>query len=181
MGYRDYAKDYEIHYEEIPGRKKPKAIRVYVGPWFRFRVSPERIRYLRWAYTLGLGVIAAALLIPMCIDCAFTRTWYIQTPAVAAWIPWLLAAASTWRLWTAGERVDREHRDLLHDRMSGASLFLMGLCMISTVGCVVLLSQQKAQAADFLVCGCSLVSAVGGMALFALRKDLQMERIEDSK
>lgn len=181
MGYRDYAKDYKIEYVQLPGKKRSKAVRTYIGPYFRFTAPPERIRVLRWFYLIGLVFTALLLLIPMCIDCPFTRTWYIQGPAAAAWIPWTLAVGATWRLWTAGERVDREHCELLHDRMSSACLFLMGLCIISCTGCVVRLSEQPASMDDYMVCGCCMGSAVCGMALFSKRKELEMIREETPK
>lgn len=179
MGYRDYAKDFEIEYVEQPGKKRPKAVRIYVGPYFRFRVSPQRVKFLRWFYLAGLAAMAVLLLIPMCIDCGFTRTWYIQGPAAGAWIPWVLAVGAAWRLWTAGERVDREHCELLHDRMSSACFFLMGLCGISCIGCVVSLSNGAAAAADHIVCACCLGSTLCATALFAKRKELEMVRVEE--
>ena len=84
-----------------------------------------------------MAIIALTLLIPMCMDCTFTRIWYIQVPAVASWIPWVFAAMATYRLWTAKEQVDREHNALLGGRMSGACLFLMGFCLISFLGSIV--------------------------------------------
>ncbi len=181
MGYRDFAKDYQIEYEDRPGKKRPKAVRIYVGPYFRFTASPERLRFLRWFYTAALVLAAVFLLIPMTLDCPFTRTWYVQVPAVAAWIPWVLSMGALWRLWTAGELVDREHYELLYNRMSGAGLFLMGLSIISTAGCIVLLSQQEATGQDSIVCACCLAASVCGMAVFAKRRELDMERVENPR
>ena len=180
MGYREYAKDYKIEYEDRPGRKRPKAVRVYVGPWYRFEQSPEKIRFLKWFYLIGLAVVAAALLIPMCIDCAFTRLWYIQVTAAGAWIPWVFAACATWRLWTAGEKVDREHNDMLGSRMSGACLFLMGLCLISTFGCFYAMVNVGTMAtADYVTSGCNMLAGIGGIALFSRRKELNMIPVEE--
>lgn len=178
MGYRDYAKDYEIRYEEREGRKRPKAVRVYIGPWFRFVQPPQRIRRLRWFYLVLLFLTAAFLLIPMCIDCGFTRTWYIQVPAAVAWIPWLLSGGAVWRLWTAGEQVNREHYELLHDRMSSSCLFLMGFFLISCVGCAVKLSEGSAAPADYLVCLSNMAGGISAMAMFSQRKALEMTRAE---
>ena len=179
MGYRKYAKDFEIEYVDRPGKKRPKAVLIYVGPYFRFAASPERIRRLRWFYLIGMASMALLLLIPMCVDCAFTRTWYIQTPLAAAWIPWALAAASVWRLWTAGEKVDREHYDLLHDRMSGSCLFLMGFAIVSVAGCVLRLSRTAPTANDLLICGCCLGAGICGVVLFSRRKELEMIQEEN--
>lgn len=178
LGYREFAKDYAIEYVDRPGHKRPKAVRVYVGPWYRFAAPAERIRFLRWFYLIGLGVLAILLLIPMCIDCTFTRIWYIQTPAAAAWIPWVLAACATWRLWTAGERVTREHNSLLGARMSGSCLFLMGFCLISCVGCVYALTVEAAAAVDYVICACCMLSGVVSIALFSRRKGLDMVMID---
>ena len=79
LGYREYAKDFEIEYVDRPGRKRPKAVRIYVGPHFQLKVSPDRIRWLQRFYLAGLLACGVFLLIPMCIDCGFTRTWYIQS------------------------------------------------------------------------------------------------------
>lgn len=178
MGYREFAKDYEIQYENCPGRKRPKAVRVYVGPWFRFKAPPEKVRFLRWFYLVGMAISFLGILIPLCIDCAFTRIWYIQVPAVAALIPWVFAACATWRLWTAGEKVNREHNHLLGGRMSGACLFMMGFSGISAIGCIYTLTSQGAFGLDYLVCACSLLATVSGIALFSRRKSLDMEMID---
>lgn len=179
MGYREYAKDYEIEYVERPDKKRPKAVRIYVGPYFRFAASPERVRWLRWFYLIGMASMALLLLIPMCVDCAFTRTWYILTPLAAAWIPWMLAAAATWRLWTAGEKVDREHYDLLYGRMNSSCLFLMGFGIASVAGCVLQLSRTAPMAKDLLACAACLGTGICGVMLFSRRKELEMLQEEN--
>ena len=179
MGYRKYAKDYEIEYVTPPGKKRPRAVRIYVGPYFRFKASPARIQKLKWLFLIGLVLTAVCLLIPMMIDCAFTRTWYVQGPAAASWIPWCLASAACWRLWTARDKVDREHYDLLHDRMSSACLFLMGLCLGSGVGCVLAQTSRQPAPEDYVVCFCYLAAAVMGIILFSKRKELEMIQVEN--
>lgn len=179
MGYRDYAKDYEIEYQDQPGKRRPKMKRIYIGPYYRFSISEKRVRWLRWFYLINLILAASFMMIPMCIDCPFTRTWYIVVPSVAAWIPWLLAAAATWRLWTAHGKVNREHYELMHERMSGASLFLMGLNAISAIGCLTSLSNQTATTPDYLICVGALGAVFCAAALFSRRKELEMTREEN--
>ena len=94
MKYRDFAKDYEINYVSVPGKTRLKAIRVYKGPYFSFLAPPKRIRFLRWYYLTAMILLAFILIVPMCIDCAFTRAWYIQVPSAVAWIPFVLAVTS---------------------------------------------------------------------------------------
>ena len=178
MGYREYAKDFEIEYIQRPGKKRPKAVRIYVGPYFQLKVSPEQVRRLQRFYLICLLACAAFLLIPMCIDCTFTRIWYIQVPAAAGWIPWLLAADSVWRLWTAKPRMEREHADLIHDRMSSSSLFLTGFFGISCIGCTMQMGSQVA-GADWLVSLSYVAGLLCSCAMFARRKELEMNRLEN--
>ena len=178
MGYREYAKDFEIEYVQRPGKKRPKAVRIYVGPYFQLKASPERVRWLRRFYLICLLACAVFLLIPMCIDCAFTRIWYIQVPAAAGWIPWLLAADSVWRLWTAKPKMEREHADLIHDRMSSSCLFLTGFFAISCVGCTLNMG-GPATGADWLVSLCYIAGLLSSCGMFAKRKELEMIRLEN--
>lgn len=179
MGYRKYAKDYEIEYVSRLDRKKPKAVRIYVGPYFRFSAPPERIRVLKWRYLAGIVLLFAVLLVPLCIDCLFTRTWFIQLPAVAAWIPFVLAAASVWRLWTAGEKVEREHYDLMYQRLCGSLLFLMAFGAVSLAGCAALLFRETRGAEDLVVLFCYIAQLVCGAVLFSWRKGLVMDEVEN--
>lgn len=174
MGFREFAKDYKIEFVERPGRKRPKAVRVYVGAWYRFKEPPEKIRFLRWFYLISLAVVLTALIVPMCIDCTFTRTWYIQVPAAIAVIPAVFACCAVWRLWTAKEKVDREHKYMLGDRMSGASVFLMVFCGASFLGCVYESIANTAAPTDLLVSGCCMLSVIGSVAMFSRRKSLEM-------
>lgn len=174
LGFRDFAKDYKIEFVDRPGHKRPKAVRVYVGAWYRFKEPPEKIKYLKWYYLVALLAVALTSVVPMCIDCNFTRIWYIQLPAVMVSIPWVFAACAVWRLWTAKEKVDREHKTLLGDRMNGASLFLTVFSVASFLGCVVASFISAPQIADILVSGCCLLSGAGSIAMFAKRKQLEM-------
>lgn len=179
MGYKQYAKDYEIEYVDRPGKKRPKAVRIYVGPYYRFAADPQRVRQTRWLYLAGLMSLALFLLLPLCVTGTLARTWYVQVPAAVAWIPWVLAAASVWRLWTAGEKVDREHRDLTGGRMSGASLFLLIFSLISAVGAAVTAARIEPAREDWLVVGCMACAAVCSALLFVRRKDLAMIEVEN--
>ncbi len=181
MGYRKYAKDYEVEEQVREGKRRKKYVRIYVGTYYRFVAPPERVAWLKRFYAVLLLAMAVLLLIPMLIDCNFTRSWFVAVPSTLCWLPWIFAAGAAWRLWTAGEKVVREHRDLLHDRMSGASLFLMGFACISVLGCVFTLFQQEASAWDYVVCADLLAAAVCSVPLFSHRKELEMEPVPDSK
>lgn len=179
MGYRKYAKDYEIEYVDRIGKTREKAVRIYVGPYFRFIASPEQIRRLRLSYLVLILLAALLLVVPMCIDCAFTRTWYIQIPAAAAWIPWVFSAGALWRLWTAGEKVEREHYDMLYGRMSGASVFIMIFSAISIIGCAALLIKQGGTGRDIISALCCVGVLVCSSLMFSKRNLLKMSEEEN--
>lgn len=178
MGYRKYAKDYEIEYENRIGKRKPEAVRIYVGPYFRFTASAEKVKKLKWVYLALAVVSAAALLVPMCMNCEATRTWYVQVPAAIAWIPWVLAACSVWRLWTAKDKVEREHYDMMYQRMSGSAAFVMIFGLISTIGSTVYFTKDNA-AENLIVLICYVVFLWCGSAMFVLKKDLKMTEEEN--
>lgn len=174
MGYREYAKDYKIEYVTGPGQRRPHPVRVYVGPWFRFEQPEDKIRFLRWFYLIGVAAVAVALLIPMCFDSLFTRIWYIQVVAMVAWIPWVFAVCAAWRLWTAKEKVTREHRDMLESRMSPACLFVAIFSLFSFGGCVYAAFKYPVTAPDYVVAVCCFLSSACGLAMFSRRKQLKM-------
>ena len=178
MGYREFAKDYKIEYVDRPGHKRPKAVRVYIGPWFRFVQPPEKIRFLKWFYLIGLAIVALMLLIPMCIDCTFTRIWYIQAPAVATVIPWIFAACATWRLWTAGEKMTREHNRLTGGRMKSAMLFMVVLNIISSIGCFLSFHTAEMSVLDYVVCSLYCLSSLLSAVLLWMGRDLRTVLVE---
>ncbi|MBQ8830615.1 MAG: hypothetical protein IJ017_03350 [Oscillospiraceae bacterium] len=179
MGYRKYAKDYEIEYRDRLGKKRPEAVRIYVGPYFRFTAPAEKIAKLKWFYLILTAVSAAALIIPMCIDCGATRTWYVQMPAVIAWIPWVLAACSVWRIWTAKDKVEREHYDMMYQRISGASVFMIIFGLISTIGSTFYFGFKDNAMKNLAVLLCCAVFLWCGAAMFVLKKNLKMTEEEN--
>lgn len=179
MGYRKYAKDYEIEYVERLGSKRQKPVRIYVGPYYRFLAPDKEIRQLKGIYSLGLMLLAISLLIPLSVDTTATRTWYIQVPAACIWIPWLLAVGALWRLFTAKGRVDREHYDMLYPRMSGAAVCMLLLSLISFVGALVLVFRGGAGGLDILVLLCCLMTLLLSLMLFCKRKGLRMQEEEN--
>ena len=178
MGYRKYAKDYEIEYVDRIGKKRPDAVRIYVGPYFTFKVPGEKIAKLKWQY-LAFAVIAAiALFVPLCMNCGATRTMYVQIPAVMAWIPLILAGCAVSRIWTAKEKVEREHYDMMYQRMNGSSLFMIILGAVSFIASVVYVTRNGAFI-DFFVCDCYLIFTVCSILMFAKRKGLEMAETEN--
>ncbi|MBR4940953.1 MAG: hypothetical protein IKZ19_03035 [Clostridia bacterium] len=179
MGYREYAKDYEIEYRQIPGKKRQKAVRIYVGPYFRLDVEKEKLGKLKLFFLLGTLSLAMFLLVPMGIDCAFTRTWYIQVPAVCAWIPWIFAAMAVWTLWRSGKRFDREHKDHIYSRLGGATVFLLIFCGLSSVGSVVGFFLKDPSEKDLVAALCCGLTTVLSGLLFWGRRQIRFAEVEN--
>lgn len=179
MGYRKYAKDYEIEYVDRPGKKRPKAVRIYVGPYFRIDLDREELRKLRLLFLLGILAVAIFLLFPMLIDCGFTRSWYIMVPAAFAWIPWVFGALSVVGLFRAGPRIDREHRDGIYDRMGGATVFLIIFCGLSVVGSAVGLFRLPAKPEDLAVVFCNVTATALSVMLFVFRRRIRFAPVEN--
>lgn len=179
MGYREYAKDYEIEYVDRPGKKRPKAVRIYVGPYFRFDLPAERLKKLKLLFLLNHTALAMFLLFPMLIDCAFTRTWYVQVFSAIAWIPWVFGVMSVFAMWRAGKKFNREHKDQIYSRMGGASLFLMIFCGASLVGAIVAICRGGAAAEDLAVAFCSLITTGLSVLLFVFRRAVRFAEVEN--
>lgn len=179
MGYREYAKDYEIEYVERPGKKRPKAVRIYVGPYYKIDIPEQRLKKLRLLFLLNLIALAIFLIFPMLIDCAYSRTWYVQVFSAVAWIPWVFAAISVFALWRAGKRIDREHKDQIYSKMGGASLFLMIFCGASLVGSVVALFRVPPAREDLAVGFCSLITTGLSVLIFVFRRAVRFAEVEN--
>jgi hypothetical protein len=83
------------------------------------------------------------------------------------------------QLWTAKPKMEREQADLIHDRMSGTSLFLTGFFAISCVGCTLQLGSTASAGSDWLVSLCYIAGLLSSCGMFAKRKELEMIRLEN--
>lgn len=179
MGYKKYAADYEIEYIERLDKKRPQARRIYVGPYFVFDLSTAELKKLRLFYIGLCALTAAFLLVPMCIDCGSTRTWYVQLPAAFAWIGWVLAVYSLWNLLSYKERAEREQRDGICDRMSSGTFTMALFTAIASVGAVIYLVKNSIALPDILVLLCNFAALACAILMFSRRKRLEMRQIEN--
>ena len=179
MGYKKYAADYEIEYIERLDKKRPQARRIYVGPYFVFDLSTAELKKLRLFYIGLCALTAAFLLVPMCIDCGSTRTWYVQLPAAFAWIGWVLAVYSLWNLLSYKERAEREQRDGICDRMSSGAFTVALFTAIASVGAVIYLIKNSIALSDILVLLCNGAAFACALLMFSLRKRLNMRQVEN--
>ena len=179
MGYKKYAADYEIEYIERLDKKRPQARRIYVGPYFVFDLSTAELKKLRLFYIGLCALTALFLLVPMCIDCGSTRTWYVQLPAAFAWIGWVLAVYSLWNLLSYKERAEREQRDSICDRMSSGAFTVALFTAIASVGSVIYLIKNSIALPDILVLLCNFAALACAILMFSRRNRLNMRQVEN--
>ncbi len=179
MGYKKYAADYEIEYRARPDKKRPQAVRIYVGPYFVFDRSAAELKKLRLFYIALCLLTALFLLVPMCIDCGSTRTWYVQLPAAFAWIGWVLAVYSLWNLLSYKERAEREQRDGICDRMSSGAFTVSLFTALASLGSLIYLVKNGITAADILVLLCNLAALACALLMFRRRAELEMRQVEN--
>ena len=172
---RQYVKDYRVDHAAESGRGK--AVPVYTGVYYRFCAGDAQLRRAKRRFCVLVLLCALAALLPLLLDSEATRHLSVLLPLVAAPLPvfWLLAGLR--RLWTAGERVTREHRDKLHDRFAVWSLALLALSAASVVGESVFCVRNGCGAAEAALLACGLLQGGASLLLFREKKVLRMEEV----
>ena len=110
------------------------------------------------------------------------RAAYVALPFVALVFPLFYLAAGCKRLYDAKDRVTREHRDKIVERLRGASICACALAGVSLVGLVVYWCLRGFAAID-LVCACAaaLMIAANLVMLLRLHRSVEMEPIEEQE
>ena len=175
MVRKKYADDFRLeNVLDTNGKLKTKA--VYRGKWFRFRSDSHVIERTKRIYT-ALAIISVLVLLAMLFTTdVMGNFWYVVMPLACNLIPVFFVVAGCWQLLTAKDRVTREHKDQIHDRLAPASMFQTVFALLGVVGGIVSdfrISAFGLGRALFLLGG--LVLTAAGLFMFLLRKNLLME------
>lgn len=176
MVTRRYTADYRLE-NRLSRSGKLKTEAVYKGLWFAFDASAQTVKKMRVLYTVCTTVAVAAVVSLLCLPAALGHIWYVVLPLAVGLLPAWLCAASLLRLWSAGQKVTREHHDKLGDRFSGASMGLSVLGGISLVGGIVYCALNGAQFTDLLFLALNVLYTGCGITMFAFRKNLSMHSL----
>lgn len=176
MVSRKYTSDYRLEDTLDPKTGRMATRSVYQGQWFCFRADAAAVRRAARAYVALTALCAVLFLVPLLLDPPGMRAAYAAVPFVALAFPIFYLAAGCKRLLEAKERVTREHKDKIVERLRGASVSACALSGVSLVGLVVSWCLHGFAAID-LMCAlaAALIVAVNLVMLLRLHKNVEME------
>lgn len=178
---RKYTSDYRLEdtLDPVSGRVITRSI--YQGLWFRFCRDASVVRRATRSYIVLTAlciVIYVAALIP---DSPAMRTAYVAVPFAAMAFALFYLAAGCRRLATAKQRVTREHKDKITERLRGASIAALVICAVVLIGSVVSWCLHGFAVKDlFCTLGAALIAAMNLVMLLRLHKDITMEQTDDA-
>ena len=182
MVSRKYTSDYRLEDTLDPKTGRMGTRSVYAGQWFRFRADAAAVKRAARAYALLTALCALVYVPPLLLDPPAMRAAYVALPFVALILPLFYLAAGCKRLFTAKDRVTREHRDKIVERLRGASISACALSGVSLVGLVVYWCLRSFAAIDLLcACAAALIAAGNLVMLLRLHRSVEMEPIEEQE
>lgn len=179
MVSRKYTSDYRLEDTLDPKTGRMSTRSVYEGQWFRFCADAAAVKRAARAYVLLTALCALVYAPPLLLDAPAMRAAYVALPFVALIFPLFYLAAGCRRIFTAKERVTREHRDKIVERLRGASVSACALSGVSLVGLIVCWCLRGFAAID-LTCACAaaLIVTANLVMLLRLHRSVEMEPIE---
>lgn len=176
MVSRKYTNDYRIEpYLDRKGRLRDRA--VYCGLYYTFCENRRNIRKTAWQITALNALATLTVVLPMCFRSDYFRQFYLVLPQAFLLLPLYFLWAALYRVFTAGEKVTREHRDKIMNRFPTAGIFLLILSSVSVVGTVVYAVIGSMRGADWFAAACAAIRLVPAVLMFLLRGKLRLEDV----
>ena len=175
MVTRKYTADYRLENSVDPRSGRIVTRPVYRGDWYRFSETREVIARVRRRFFVCTGAAALCFGLALALNAPASRTIYVLVPFALLLFPLYYTAAGCRRLATAGERVTREHRDKIYDRLCSSTLFLMVFSAASAAGNAVrwITAGESARDVLFLILTAAVFTA--GLVMFRARRLLRLE------
>lgn len=140
MVSRKYIKDYERRKVTGPnGREKTEF--VYQGDWYCFLEKDEVVLRTKKRFYLLTLLCVALYLAVMFMNAPCSHVNYVIIPFAAMAFPLYFIIKGCLRLYTAKDKVNREHRDKIENRLSlwlGIMLILAVADVVAHIACFVL-------------------------------------------
>lgn len=174
---RKYASDYSIGFETGKNGKQ-REVAVYHGAYFSFEEPPEDRARTKRLYLLLGAVSLVLLLVLLWFTYLLDPEYRFLSLPMAFDLPCLtLVLVGVWRLRTAGERMTREQKDKLCNRLPPASLFFMILSVLCPVCCIVHMILCGLTLPMTLLTLDALALAAAAVLLFSQRRHLRVKQL----
>ena len=132
-----YMSDYVLDEVHVQGRKKPKRVPRYIGPYFEFEYPNEVVARWKKIYLYCTMAMIALLLIPMSFNSNVVEAWYVTIGQIVVVGALYFAVKMTWILNRLGFRLKRREADRIDSQIPLSMTFLAIGFGISAVGGVV--------------------------------------------
>lgn len=161
MVSRKYTSDYRIDDFVDPNTGKVATRTTYIGKYYRFRAPKAQVARARKVYAALSALTAVLFAVPMFLDPDVLRAFYAALPFAAITIPMAYLAAGCQRLYSAKDKVTREHRDKSAPRLRGCGISVCVLAGISMIGMIVCACLHGFSAADWIsvLCAAAMIAA----------------------
>ena len=185
MGFKKYVNDYKL--ENVPnkhGKLVTKA--VYKGDYYVYSCRGEELKTARITVAACTAVAAVAFLLGIVFyrNTGWTAQYYTLVPFASCFLPLVYLCIAAFNVIRTGEgkKVDHEHKDGIHDRISKCCVGIMALDGLNISG-IVISSVLKITGVEtrlftfydamFMICSATLILAAA-FAFFGPRKKLVM-------
>lgn len=138
-----YMADYVIDEVPVEGRKRPRRVPRYIGPWFAFEYPDEDMVRWKKIYFFGYVIMWVLLLVPLCLNCNVLDAWYVLLGEVIDVLALSFGVGIAWMLFRSGDRLKRRDADRLDSRIPITAGFAAGGFAFSAVGAVVYMVLEK--------------------------------------
>lgn len=175
MVNKKYAADYRL--ENVVDRSgRLKTVPVYRGVYYRFAAGEAELRRGKRRSAILLSAASAALLLTLMIRSSLLQRIYAVMPLILCLLPAVLLWTSLSAALTAGEKVKRDQRDRICDRLAAWSMVLAILAAASLIGQIAAYI-AGAGAEGIPITVLTIIVAVAALCLHLGREDLRMEEI----
>lgn len=183
MARGKYMKDYILEAEYNPRTGKMKKVPKYTGPYFAFS-DLNKVKKTKPLFLLLSVLEMAAFFTMMFINAPCGHVFYVMVPLVVTLIFYFYHWASMLRLYTAKEKVTREHKDKIQGRFKMTTMATLILTGIAFIGHIVfdimafssLSGPEKGVEILFFVMKAVILAAA--TLMFVKAKDFDMQEIE---
>ncbi len=176
MVSRKYTKDYRLEpYLDRKGRLRDRA--VYCGLYYTFCDDRREVRRSACQLAALNAIATFSTVLPLCFPCDYFRQFYLVLPQAFLLLPLYFLWAALYRVFTAEEKVTREHRDKIMNRIPVAGVFLLIFSVAVAVGSVVYAVIGSMRGADWLAAACAVIRLVPAVLIFRLRGKLRLEDV----